>query len=239
MSTHYSGTRTSGGKTVLTFNPDILKELEKHSKQVVEVEKRTVRDLGKRAPSWVAQEVSSRYNISKSELTKAGKGVKKPWGEGDERFKKAGVGMTSGETLGSFTITYKGRLLSPFHFKMTPKSRPVAPSKAKKKKAALVTTKNYRIRAAIKTGGKRELGHYERTRKRGGPYSSLTGALFMVNGASVPGYRYSHNPKDVNAWKTLSTPQMVSNEEVHDAYMKRITSETDKMIDRYYDMLVD
>lgn len=43
----------------------------------------------------------------------------------------------------------------------------------------------------------------------------------------------------VEVWKTLSVPEMVTNEKVHDAYMKRIASETDKMIDRYYEMLVD
>ena len=41
---------------------------------------------------------------------------------------------------------------------MTPKARPVAPSKNKKKKADLVTTKNYRIRAAKKQELKENLG---------------------------------------------------------------------------------
>lgn len=222
----------------ISIDPKIYDELEKYGKQLIKVEDRTVRDLGKRAPSWIAQEVSKEYNIKKGELTQAGKGTKKPWGEGDEYFKKAGVGHSSGETIASFAIHYKGRLLTPFHFGMTPKARPVAPSKAKKKKAALVTTKNYRIRAAIKSGSKNELGHYSRTRSKGGPYSAKTGALFMLNGGQVPAYRDSHNKKIIKVWKTLSVPQMVGNDKVQDAYMERLTDETQKLLDRYYDMYI-
>ena len=222
----------------VSIDPKIYDDLERYGKQLVKVEDRTVRDLGKRAPSWIAQETAAVYNISKSEMTKAGKGVKKPWGEADERFSKAGVGFASGETLTSFSIQYKGRLLTPFHFKMTPKARPVAPTKSKKKKADLVTTKNYRIRAAIKTGAKGELGHYTRTRTRGGPYSKSTGALFMLNGGQVPAYRDSGNRKDIKVWKTLSVPQMVGNEEVQEAYMERLGTETQKLMDRYHDMYI-
>ena len=121
---------------------------------------------------------------------------------------------------------------------MTPKARPVAPSKNKKKKADLVTTKNYRIRAAIKTGAKGELGHYTRTRTRGGPYSKSTGALFMLNGGQVPAYRDSGNRKDIKVWKTLSVPQIVGNEEVQEAYMNRLEGETQKLMDKYYDMCI-
>lgn len=121
---------------------------------------------------------------------------------------------------------------------MTPKARPVAPSKNKKKKADLVTTKNYRIRAAIKIGAKEELGHYTRTRTRGGPYSKSTGALFMLNGGQVPAYRDSGNRKDIKVWKTLSVPQMVGNEEVQEAYMNRLEGETQKLMDKYYDMCI-
>ena len=102
----------------------------------------------------------------------------------------------------------------------------------------MVTTKNYRIRAAIKVGSKAELGHYTRTRTPGGPYSGSTGALFMLNGGNVPAYRSSGNRKDIKVWKTLSVPQMVGNDEVQEAYTDRLGTETQKLLDRYYDMFI-
>ena len=112
------------------------------------------------------------------------------------------------------------------------------PPSSKKKKADLVITKNYRIRAAIKTDAKGELGHYTRTRTRGGPYSNSTGALFMLNGGQVPAYRDSGNRKDIKVWKTLSVPQMVGNDKVQEGYMTRLELETGKLLDKYYDMCV-
>lgn len=224
----------------ITIDPQIFEDIDTYGKQLVKMEDRVVRDLAKRAPTWVAQEVSSHYNIKKSELTKAGKGVKKPWGSGDsdERFSKAGVGISSGDTIASFTITYKGRLLTPFHFGMSPKLRPTAPSTAKKKKSAMVTTKNYTMRATIKSGSRQEIGHYKRKRIPAGPYSSSTGGLFMLNGGKVPAYRDSRNPKDIKVWKTLSVPEMVTNEKVSEAYFKRLDDETGKLLNKYYDMYI-
>lgn len=60
----------------------------------------------------------------------------------------------------------------------------------------------------------------------------------MLNGGQVPAYRDSGNRKDIKVWKTLSVPQMVGNEEVQEAYMNRLEGETQKLMDKYYDMCV-
>lgn len=60
----------------------------------------------------------------------------------------------------------------------------------------------------------------------------------MLNGGQVPAYRDSHNRKNIKVWKTLSVPQMVGNDKVQDAYMERLTDETQKLLDRYYDMYI-
>lgn len=60
----------------------------------------------------------------------------------------------------------------------------------------------------------------------------------MLNGGKVPAYRDSRDRKDIKVWKTLSVPQMVSNDEVREAYSSRIEKETNQMLDRYYDMFV-
>lgn len=60
----------------------------------------------------------------------------------------------------------------------------------------------------------------------------------MLNGGQVPAYRDSGNRKDIKVWKTLSVPQMVGNEEVQEAYMNRLEGETQKLMDKYYDMSI-
>ena len=69
----------------------------------------TIKDVKARAPSWIAQEVTSVYNIKKGEITPSGKNSGKP-------KKMAGSVSVSGETIEELTITYSGRLLTPVHF---------------------------------------------------------------------------------------------------------------------------
>ena len=75
----------------------------------------TIKDVKARAPGWIAQEVTAVYNIKKSEITPSGSGKPK---------KMAGSIQITGETIEELAITYKGRLLTPVHFGMTPKARP-------------------------------------------------------------------------------------------------------------------
>ena len=204
------------------LDPKIFDDLDKYANDLVNAEKKVVRDAGKRAPSWVAQEVSSRYGIIKAEMTFAGKGVKKPWGsaEADERFSKAGVGITSGDTIESFCIEYRGRLLTPFHFGLSPKLKPAG--------------RGYTMKATIKKGSRQEIGHYTKKKKRNGPYAQKTGALFMLNGEKIPGFRASTDRNDIKVWKTLSVPQMVTNEETAEAIGDRLTMEVNKLCERYF-----
>ena len=75
----------------------------------------TIKDVKARAPGWIAQEVTAVYNIKKSEITPSGSGKPK---------KMAGSIQITGETIEELAITYKGRLLTPVHFGMTPKAPP-------------------------------------------------------------------------------------------------------------------
>ena len=91
---------------------DTVAQIDEQGRKAV---KATVRDIKARAPSWIAQEVTSVYNIKKGEITPSGKNSGKP-------KKMAGSVSVSGETIEELTITYSGRLLTPVHFGMTPKT---------------------------------------------------------------------------------------------------------------------
>ena len=85
---------------------DTVAQIDEQGRKAV---KATVRDVKARAPSWIAQEVTSVYNIKKGEITPSGKNSSKP-------KKMAGSVSVSGETIEELTITYSGRLLTPVHF---------------------------------------------------------------------------------------------------------------------------
>lgn len=106
----------------------------------------TVKDVKARAPGWIAQEVTAVYNIKKGEIVPSSSGKPK---------KMAGTIRITGETIEELALTYKGRLLTPVHFGMTPKSPPAG--------------KSYTLKAQILKGSKKVIGRYKNTRTKGGP----------------------------------------------------------------------
>ena len=54
---------------------DTVAQIDEQGRKAV---KATVRDVKARAPSWIAQEVTSVYNIKKGEITPSGKNSSKP-----------------------------------------------------------------------------------------------------------------------------------------------------------------
>ena len=97
---------------------DQVQEIDEKGRKAV---KATVRDVKSRAPGWIAQEVTQVYNIKKSEITPSS-------GKGAKPKKMAGSIQVRGETIEEMTITYSGRLLTPAHFGMTPKTPPAGKS---------------------------------------------------------------------------------------------------------------
>lgn len=145
---------------------------------------RTTKDMISRAPGKIANAVTWMYGIKKSEVM-----YKK-----DGPHKSAGKISIAGQELSTVEFRYSGRLLTPLHFGMTPKSRP----EGKKK---------YKIKAKIK---KRLKAFPSR------PEKSVDGGLFLAaapttQSKQLPWYRYSKDPTDIRPLKTISLPQMVDN----------------------------
>ena len=128
----------------------------------------TIKDVKARAPGWIAQEVTAVYNIKKSEITPSGSGKPK---------KMAGSIQITGETIEELAITYKGRLLTPVHFGMTPKAPPRG--------------KSYTLKASVLKGQKKVIGRYLNTRTPGGPFSQRSHNILMSQCTDRHGYRKS------------------------------------------------
>ena len=152
-----------------------------------------------RAPGAIASCVTSLYNIKKSEITpystKSGK-----------QQKKAGSIVVTGETLEDLAYEYRGRLLTPTHFGMTPKTPPRG--------------KSYTLTATIrKDTGKQVIGRYSNKRTPGGPDSQQSHFVLMGTGNTkedgtnfIPFQRRSTNRLDLKKMTTLSVPQMIGEE---------------------------
>ncbi|RDY30178.1 phage tail protein [Lachnotalea glycerini] len=109
-----------------------IKNMENDSGKII---KRTVADIKKRTPGWVAQEVTKKFNIKKNEVN----GSKKA----KETGKSAGSIYATGSRLSNVEIIYRGRLLTPTHFSMRPSVKP------KKRK--------YNVTASIMRGNRKVL----------------------------------------------------------------------------------
>ena len=70
------------------------------------VMKGVTNDAKKRAPSWVAAEVTKVYGVKKSDIA----------------AQKLGKVRTEGSNIKNVRIVYTGRTLTPTHFGMSPKS---------------------------------------------------------------------------------------------------------------------
>ncbi|QNO17711.1 serine/arginine repetitive matrix protein 2 [Caproicibacterium amylolyticum] len=176
-----------------------FKEVQKNLKSIKaageKAVKRTVSDIRSRAPGWVSQEVAAVYGIKKGEVNPAGKGA------------KAGSISVRGETIDNLQLVYSGRVLTPTHFGMTPRSRPASQPGGRPRK--------YTVKAAVFKGQKKTLGSN----------------VFLGGSASIPFKRVGNSRLPIKAVKTLSVPQMVGSDRVMPQVKKRLNEEIGKRLD--------
>lgn len=177
----------------------------------------TVKDVKARAPGWIAQEVTAVYNIKKGEITPSSGGKPK---------KMAGSIRITGETIEELTLTYKGRLLTPVHFGMTPKAPPKG--------------KSYTLKVQVLKGSKKVLGRYKNTRTPGGPFSQRSHNILMGTGNTkeggvnwIPFQRMSKTRTDIKKVTTISVPRMITSDRTNEAIMLRLNTEAAKRLDHH------
>lgn len=174
---------------------EVRKNLENIKAAGEKAVKRTVSDIRSRAPGWVSQEVAAVYGIKKGEINPAGKGA------------KAGSISVRGETIDNLQLVYSGRVLTPTHFGMTPRSRPASQPGGRPRK--------YTVKAAVFKGQKKTLGSN----------------VFLGGSASIPFKRVGSGRLPIKAVKTLSVPQMVDSDRVMPQVEKRLNEEIGKRLD--------
>lgn len=194
----------------------LTKQLEDMKKAPKAVLKATTSDVRKRVPGWVNTEVAKVYGVKKSEITSGALGSVK----------------VTGDNIQEIKITYKGRVLTPTHFGMTPK----APGQ-----------NAYTLKAQILRGDKVVLGKVKKLTKkqraalaknftRSGTKNSDHSPVMLMRangGQYLPFQRKSTKRNDIVAVKTVSLPQMVSNERTHDLIQTAINEGLSKRLDHH------
>lgn len=168
-----------------------VNELEKKKKEIQKALDRTVADCKQRGPAQVTKAVTAVYGIKAKDVTEAGKGAKR-------NSKTVGTIQIQGYSVDNLQLVYSGRLLTPVHFSMTPKSRPDS-------------GKKYKVKAGIFKGSKKMLG---------------TGVFLAPSGAAgtahIPFKRVGAKRLPIKAIRTLSIPQMITNEIVAQDIKKKM-----------------
>lgn len=166
----------------------------------------TIKDIKSRAPGWIASETAAVYNIKKTEITPA---------KTEENRKKKAVSIsTSGGTLETVSIVYRGRTLTPIHFSMTPKM----PRKQKKYSISFEVFKGNRMKIR---------GRYLTT-----PF------LAPVKRGSdkyIAFQRKSIKRTDMESIRTVSVPQMLGNSKVQSGINEKIIGSVEQRLQHHLD----
>lgn len=193
---------------------EVLSGLDKRKEYVAKAVNSTCRDFKSRAPAWISKAVTAEYTIKASEVKGALTG-------------KHNVGKISigGIKLDDIQLEYSGRVLTLSHFRYTPKKeaalgkgkgiipgqytsagRPVVFAFQRKKKA---------IKVEVHKGQKVSLsGRYKTT-----PFiASMNGSPMM------PFQRRGEARTDVESFRSVSIPQMITNDKVAEDINERISA---------------
>lgn len=161
----------------------VLSKAKKTQSDIQKAVNQTMKDCKARAPAQVTKAVTAVYAIKSSEVTAVGKVAK-------GGAKTVGEIKIRGVSLQNIQLTYRGRLLTPTHFSMTPRTRPQG-------------GKKYTVKASVYKGKKKALGS----------------AVFLAHSGElgtteIPFKRTTAARLPIEAIRTVSIPQMIGNEKV-------------------------
>lgn len=185
----------------------LVGDLKGLNKDIDKAVSRTIADCKTRGPAQVTKAVTEVYGIKSGEVTAAGKAAK-------GGAKTVGSIKVKGVTVDSVQLIYKGRVLTPSHFSMTPKKNPDKQQNALdmvpgadiangSKVAMIRQPKPYRVKVEILKGRKRRLGPKV--------FLAPSGAAGTTQ---IPFKRTTEKRMPIEAIHTVGIPQMITNETV-------------------------
>lgn len=215
----------AGIKAGMTNYKQAIKELNAIKGKSETVLKRVASDARTRVPGWIATEVSQVYNIKKAEITPAKAGSGK---------KTAGSIKVQGDTVETMQIVYRGRLLTPTHFGMTPK----APRESYTLKAEILKG-NKATLGRVKKPTKKQRANIGKNFRRQGTHNSPRSPIMLMptGGTYIPFQRKSQKRNELEVIKTISVPQMVSSDRTRERITEAINTGLAKRIEHHMKLL--
>ena len=206
----------------------MMKQLAQMQKAPKTVLQRTLSDVNKRVPGWIASEVVKEYGVKKSEIT----------------GNKLGEVKVRGDSIETVEIVYTGRLLTPTHFGMTPK---VPGRNAYTLKASIIKGQKATLGKVKKLTKKQRVALGKNFRREGTRTSQHSPIMLQHTGAKsgektqyIPFQRKhpgsTKTPK-LNVIKTVSLPQMVGGDRTHEGITKTINENLGKRLEHHMKLL--
>ena len=212
----------SGTLNIFLSNYAEAKEkLEKKHKAAEKAVKRTVSDFKSRAPAWISAAVAEKYNIKKAEVKDAISGKRS--------IGKINVG---GVAVDNVQIEYSGRPLTPVHFKMRPTKIPAKRASGYRRVpgggvgegggdvAMVQPPAPYQITQEVFRGQRKPIGGKAFLGSNGG-------------GGYIPFQRTGDGRTPIKSIKTVSVPQMITNEEVSEKITQAIDKGLQKRLEHH------
>lgn len=159
--------------------------------------KKCTADAKSRAGGWVSAAVREVYNISPSDMKSALEGK----GRGNGQL------QNEGNLVESVVLTYKGRVLTPTHFKMNPAQRKPKP---------------YRVSQEVFKGQRKNL-----------PAGVFLASSGGEGSKQIPFQREGSERTPIKSIKTLSIPQMIENEKVQPLIQEKIDEGLSKRLENH------
>lgn len=189
----------------VTKTDQVVKGMKDCQKELAKGARRTMLDLANRGVNTVVRsEVTKVYNIKKKDV------------DGGARHYKQERGSISlqGVTIPLMEVVYKGSMLTPIHFAMTPKKRPAGNRKY------MVKWKPFR------SGGKEALA-------KSGEQPAFLQSSGYSGTPAIPFQRTGAKRYPINAVKRLSIPIMIGNNKVSPNINDEIVKRMEKGMSRY------
>ena len=198
---------------------ELIRNGEKWAKQM----EYATKDMKRSAKTIVKRATTSVYNIKSAEVT-----------PGSERA-VGSCSLSGGVT--DLKMEYKGRMLTPTHFGMTPKAAPFNSSTTgiirkkttyTRKRTKTGRQKSYTIHATILKGKKVQIGHWRPPGSEGGKHSVKSPAMFLP-GKVPPIMRDGSTYK---ALKVISMPQMAASDRHIDKTLEELQRKQMEILER-------
>jgi hypothetical protein len=191
----------------------LKKKIKDMQKAPAKVMNNLTSDAQKRVPGWVATEVAKEYGVKKGEIT-------------GQKIGKVRVESNGGVDV---RIVYTGRVLTPTHFNMSPKSP--KPGGGYTLKYKVVDKTQSKVKKLTKKQRKALSKNFTGSGTQTSDHSPI---MLMPTGTTyIPFQRKSVRRNDVEAIKTLSLPQMVSSKRTEEGIQRAINEGLGKRLDHH------